>query len=153
MKIRILTLTSLFCCSPAFCMNNNNAAIPPAKAGAAAAISFVLKKCGLNEVCTKETKDLFGAFTNVAMNGEETIHELIQNPEFITLAKRAAERDYLLKLELIEAMSKNNSERIRKLIDCHKPMTDISEIGIKFLLEENNANNKCIPPDRHQINE
>lgn len=152
MKMQILCLTSLFCCSTALTMNNG-APIPPAKAGAAAAISFVLKKCGLNEVCTKETKDLFSAFTNVAMSGEETIHELIQNPEFITLAKRAAERDYLLKLELIDAMSRNNSERIRKLIDCHKPMTDISEIGVKFLLEENSANNKCIAPDPHQNNE
>lgn len=151
MNIRTICLTSLFCCSASFGMNNNNGTpIPPAKEGLAAVVGFMMKKCGLVDVCTDETEKVLNAFADLTNDPKQTIHDLMQVPLFQGLAKRTAEKDYLIDLELLEAMKVNNTAKIRALLERCKNKQSIKEVAVKFLEEENQANTVLVKKEANK---
>lgn len=143
MNPRLLALTTLFCCSASLAMQKN---IPPAKEGIAAAIGFVMKKCGLQEINTEETQKILAAFAELTNDDGNTIHELMQQTTFQTLACRTAEKDYFIDLELLEAMKGNNAAKIRQLLERCQSRQSIKDVAKKFLEEETEANKEIVNP-------
>jgi len=143
MHIRLILISTALCCSTSFGMQKS---IPPAKEGAAALLNYVMKKCGLTEINTEETQKVLTAFAECTNDKANTVHELMQLANFQTLANRTAEKDYLIDLELLEAMRNNNTAKIRALLERCKDRQSIKDVAKKFLEEENTANSEIVDP-------
>lgn len=145
MNARILCLTSLLCCSTILCMQRGQSpVIPPAKEGISAIKGFILKKCGWYDINTNETQQVVEAFAELTNDPNNTIHDLMQLPEFQTLANRTAEKDYFIDLQLLAAIKRNDTAEIRDLLERCKDRQSIKEVAKKFLAEENAANQMII---------
>lgn len=145
MNYRFISLLT-FIVSTSLC--GMNKPIPPAKEGVNALVNYVLKKCGLTDINNDETEKVINAFTEIALTKESDIHELVQNENFVTLAKRAAEKEYLVSLALLDAMKSNTPQEIRALLKRCEKSTPIKTIAKAYLDEETEENDRIVEYNR-----